>query len=391
MLSTDSSAALETQIEQGAPADLFLSADTTNPQKLVDAGLADGAPVTFAGNELTVIVPAGNPARIASPADLARTGVRIIAAGDEVPITKYAGQLVENLAKEAGYPADFAAAYAANVASKEDNVKAVVAKIELDEGDAGIVYVTDAKASAKVATIDVPPSANVRATYDALVDQWGREPWGGQGVPQLVHRSRGPGDPQSPRVPPAVVIDSATGTSAAIDRPAPRRPSPGRWGERSLVAVAGIFALFLGLPVVTLVARAILDGSLSTAIASPVVLDALWLSLVTTAVSLVITVSMGLPLAVVLARRQFRGKGWVEAIVDLPIVMPPAVAGLALLLVFGRRGLLSQPIEFLGILGAVHDRCRDPRPDVRVRAVLHPLCAHRDRRGRSGLRGCRPG
>jgi molybdate transport system substrate-binding protein len=164
-LSTDSSSALETQIEQGAPADVFLSADTTNPKKLVDAGLADGAAVTFAGNKLTVIVPMDNPTKVATPADLAKAGIKVIAAGDEVPITKYATQLVANLAEEAGYPADFAAAYAKNVASKEDNVKAVVAKIELGEGDAGIVYVTDAKASTKVTTIDVPDAANVPATY----------------------------------------------------------------------------------------------------------------------------------------------------------------------------------------------------------------------------------
>jgi len=168
-LSTGSSAALETQIEQGAPADVFLSADTTNPKKLVDAGLADGAAVTFAGNELTVIVPTDNPAGITSPKDLARSGVKVIAAGDEVPITKYATQLVDNLAKEAGYPADFAAKYTANIASKEEDVKSVVAKIEIGEGDAGIVYVTDAKASTKVTTIDVPPSANVPATYAGVV------------------------------------------------------------------------------------------------------------------------------------------------------------------------------------------------------------------------------
>jgi molybdate transport system substrate-binding protein len=168
-ISTDSSAALETQIEQGAPADVFLSADTTNPKKLVDQGLADGAPVTFAGNELTVIVPADNPAGIKTPADLAKSGVKVIAAGDEVPITKYATQLVDNLAKEAGYPADYAADYAKNIASKEDNVKAVVAKVELGEGDAGIVYVTDAKASDKVATVDVPDTANMPATYDGVV------------------------------------------------------------------------------------------------------------------------------------------------------------------------------------------------------------------------------
>jgi molybdate transport system substrate-binding protein len=120
-------------------------------------------------NELTVIVPTANQAGIASPKDLARPGITVIAAGDEVPITRYATQLVGNLAMERGYPAGFAAAYAANVASREDNVKAVVAKIELGEGDAGIVYVTDAVASDKVATIGVPASANVPATYDGVV------------------------------------------------------------------------------------------------------------------------------------------------------------------------------------------------------------------------------
>jgi len=115
------------------------------------------------------------------------------------------------------------------------------------------------------------------------------------------------------------------------------------------VVVAGLFALFLALPVLTLVGRAILDGSLHVSIASPVVLDELGLSLVTTAISLVLTVAFGLPLAFVLARRQFRGKGLLESVVDLPIVLPPSVAGLALLLVFGRRGLLSPPLELLGI------------------------------------------
>ena len=137
------------------------------------------------------------------------------------------------------------------------------------------------------------------------------------------------------------------GLIAGRTRPATARSS--RWGERSLSALAGLFALFLGLPVLALVVRAIVDGSLQVAIASPVVLEALWLSLVTTAISLVVTVTLGLPLAIVLARRQFRGKGWLEAIVDLPIVLPPSVAGLALLLVFGRRGLLSAPFEFLGV------------------------------------------
>jgi molybdate transport system substrate-binding protein len=168
-ISTDASSALEAKIEQGAPADIFLSADTSNPQKLVDKGLAVGGVTRFAGNLLTVIVPQANPAKIQTPADLAKSGVKIIAAGDAVPITKYANLLVANLAKEPGYPPDFADRYKANIASKEDNVSAIVAKIELDEGDAGIVYVTDAKTSTKVGTVTVPPTANVPATYGGVV------------------------------------------------------------------------------------------------------------------------------------------------------------------------------------------------------------------------------
>jgi molybdate transport system permease protein len=121
------------------------------------------------------------------------------------------------------------------------------------------------------------------------------------------------------------------------------------WGERSVAGVSALIAIFLGLPVVVLVARAVLDGSLVAALTARVVIDGLALSLATTAVSLVVTVALGLPLAWVLARRSCRGKGWLEAVIDLPIVLPPSVAGLALLLVFGRRGLLGPVIEPLGL------------------------------------------
>jgi molybdate transport system substrate-binding protein len=167
-ISTDSSAALEAKIEQGAPADLYLSADTSNPQKLADKGMVDGDPTPFAGNLLTVIVPAANPAGIHDPADLARGGVKVIAAGDKVPITKYATQLVANLATQPGYPSDFVAMYDANVVSREDNAAAVVAKVQLGEGDAGIVYLTDARTS-EVRSIAVPDAANVPATYAGVV------------------------------------------------------------------------------------------------------------------------------------------------------------------------------------------------------------------------------
>jgi molybdate transport system permease protein len=140
-------------------------------------------------------------------------------------------------------------------------------------------------------------------------------------------------------------VDSADTTA----RPARRVGRRAGWGEVSLLALAGLLALFLGLPVAVLVVRSIVDGSLTGAIASPAVIDALGLSLATTAVSLVFTVTFGLPLAFVLARRQFRGRWLLEAVVDLPIVLPPSVAGLALLLVLGRRGLLGVPLDVLGI------------------------------------------
>lgn len=168
-LSTDSSTTLATQIEQGAPADVFLSADTAQPTRLVDGGFAIGEAVAFATNSLTIIVPPDDPGDIRTPANLARPGVRIIAAGDEVPITKYARQLVANLAGESGYPADFAAGYEANIVSREDNVKAVVAKIELGEGDAAIVYATDALGSDRVRTIAIPGWADVSVSYGAVV------------------------------------------------------------------------------------------------------------------------------------------------------------------------------------------------------------------------------
>jgi molybdate transport system permease protein len=128
------------------------------------------------------------------------------------------------------------------------------------------------------------------------------------------------------------------------------RPLAGaRAGGLPLASLAGLFAVFLALPVATLVLRAVLGGSLLDTAASSAVMAALGLSLGTTAISLAITIAVGLPLAYVLARREFRGKWLVEAIVDLPIVLPPAVAGLALLLVLGRRGVLGEPLEAAGL------------------------------------------
>lgn len=169
LMGFNSSAALRIQIEQGAPADLFLSADAANPQALVDAGMADGAPVSFAGNRLAIVVPSDNPADVETPADLARPGVRVVAAGEEVPISAYAEEAVAKLAGLPGYPADFAERYTANIVSREDSVAAIVAKIELGEGDAGIVYATDAAASSDLRSVVIPDQASVPVMYAGVV------------------------------------------------------------------------------------------------------------------------------------------------------------------------------------------------------------------------------
>lgn len=165
VLSFDASSALRAQIEEGAPADVFASADLVNAQALVDAEHTDGPARIFAANALTVVVPGDNPTGIDRWSTLARPGIRIIAAGEEVPITRYAQELVENLAAHPDAPDGFAAGYAANIVSREDNARAILAKIEVGEGDAAVVYETDARSSANVGTIGVPEDANVEAEY----------------------------------------------------------------------------------------------------------------------------------------------------------------------------------------------------------------------------------
>ncbi len=134
-------------------------------------------------------------------------------------------------------------------------------------------------------------------------------------------------------------------TAPSVAVGARRQRGPGWRAPLAGWLLGGVF----GLPVAVVVLRALAGGSLAAALASRVVVDALVLSLVTTAASVVLTVLLGLPLAAVLARRRFRGAWLLETIVDLPIVLPPSVAGLALLLVLGRKGLLGEPLDLLGV------------------------------------------
>ena len=114
------------------------------------------------------------------------------------------------------------------------------------------------------------------------------------------------------------------------------------------VAAAAVMLAFISIPLAGLFLR-LTPARLVDALRSPTASSALVLSLETTALALAITVLFGTPLALIVARGDFPGKRWVDAIVDLPIVVPPAVAGLALLLVFGREGWLGRPLHGLGI------------------------------------------
>jgi molybdate transport system substrate-binding protein len=148
------SSALETQIEQGAPADVFAAADPATGQELAAAGKVAGSPTTFARNRLAIAVEPGNPKHITSLADLAKPGVVLVLCADAVPCGKFAA---EALAK---------AHVTVTPASKEENVKAVLSKVTLGEADAGIVYVTDVKsAGTKVTGVTIPDSQNVIAKY----------------------------------------------------------------------------------------------------------------------------------------------------------------------------------------------------------------------------------
>jgi molybdate transport system substrate-binding protein len=152
--SFDASSALAQQISQGAPADVFASADTTNMDKVTKANLNGTPPVIFATNLLAIIVPKGNPKGITGVSDLDKSGIKVVLCAPQVPCGKYANQI---LAK---------ANVTVTPVSLEENVKGVVTKVTSGEADAGIVYVTDVTAAGPSAqAVTIPADLNVVAQY----------------------------------------------------------------------------------------------------------------------------------------------------------------------------------------------------------------------------------
>lgn len=158
---------LATQIEQGAPADVFAAASRLYGERLTDAGRIE-ALATFCTNRLVLVLPAGNPGNIASLGDLTRPGLKLVVGAETVPVGAYTRAVLGKL--DALYGGGYSAGALANVVSNEENVEAVLAKVRLGEADAGFVYVTDARAAGTtVLSIELPEEAQAVAQYPIAV------------------------------------------------------------------------------------------------------------------------------------------------------------------------------------------------------------------------------
>lgn len=162
-----SSSTLSTQLVEGAPADVFASANNTQMNVAREAERIFGSPRTFVKNRLVLIVPADNPANIQSLRDLANPGIRLVVAAPDVPVRDYTNTMLDRLAADPSYGETYRQAVIANIVSEEDNVRQVSAKIALGEGDAGIVYRSDVTPDIadSVLVIPIPDALNTIATY----------------------------------------------------------------------------------------------------------------------------------------------------------------------------------------------------------------------------------
>ena len=154
------SSTLAAQITQGAPADIFASANTTIPDQLFAKGLVQ-RPVVFTRNRLVLVVPSSNPAGIHSVYDLTRSGIKLVIAAPAVPVGSYTLQILKQMGLTS---------VLANVVSRESDVRSVLSKVALGEADAGFVYSTDAKTvPGKVIVIKIPAWAQPKVTYELAV------------------------------------------------------------------------------------------------------------------------------------------------------------------------------------------------------------------------------
>ena len=184
---------LALQLEQGAPADVFASADQRWMDYAKEKGLVEGEPAIFARNRLVVIVPRTNPARIGRLEDLARRGTKVVIAAEAVPVGKYTREALQKLAAADGFPPEYDRRVLANVVSQEENVKSVVSKVQLGEADAGVVYRSDVTPAVAryVREIEIPEPSNVIASYPIAVLKAAKSPDLARAFVELVRSEAG--------------------------------------------------------------------------------------------------------------------------------------------------------------------------------------------------------
>lgn len=182
---------LAAQLAEGAPADVFASANTRQMTAAQDAGRIAGEPRIFARNRLVLIVPADNPAGIESLADLADGGILLVVAAEGVPVRDYTNTMLDNLAADLGE--DYREAVLNNIVSEEANVRQVAAKVALGEADAGIVYRSDVTPdlAAQVIALPIPDEYNTLATYPIAVISDSEQPALAQAFVDEVRSLRG--------------------------------------------------------------------------------------------------------------------------------------------------------------------------------------------------------
>jgi len=159
---------LATQITQGAPTDVFASANQKQMDVVITAGeIMSGAERTFARNRLVVVYPKDNPAKLAALKDLANPGIKIVLANKSVPVGGYALDFLGKASKLPEYTETYSPTVIKNVVSYEENVKVVLSKITLGEADAGIVYTTDAATvtDGSIGALKIPDNLNTIASY----------------------------------------------------------------------------------------------------------------------------------------------------------------------------------------------------------------------------------
>lgn len=163
---------LAQQLAQGAPADVFASADQLQMDKVVEMGRINrGSASNFAFNKLVVIYPGENPAGLTQLKDLAIPGIKLVLAAKEVPAGNYSVQFLLNAGKTPNFGAGFPQRVLSNVVSYEENVRSVYSKVALGEADGGIVYSTDVPEGNpdRVGILEIPERLNIIAEYPIAV------------------------------------------------------------------------------------------------------------------------------------------------------------------------------------------------------------------------------